>query len=59
MVADVVVFDPAKVKDQATFTEPHQYPVGIPFVIVNGAVTVDGGKFTATRAGKVLRRAGP
>jgi dihydroorotase/N-acyl-D-amino-acid deacylase len=55
-VADVVVFDAATVKDQATFTEPHQYPVGIGTVIVNGTVAVDGGKATGVRAGRVLTR---
>ena len=54
--ADVVVFDPATVADRATFTEPHQYPVGIDYVIVNGKVAVDGGKFSDLRAGRVLRR---
>ncbi|MES2523242.1 MAG: D-aminoacylase [Gemmatimonadota bacterium] len=54
--ADVVVFDAATVKDQATFTEPHQYPVGIETVIVNGVVAVDGGKATGVRAGRVLTR---
>jgi N-acyl-D-amino-acid deacylase len=54
--ADVVIFEPAKVRDTATFEQPHQYPEGIPFVIVNGVVTVDGGKFTAARGGRVLRR---
>jgi N-acyl-D-aspartate/D-glutamate deacylase len=39
-----------------TFEEPHHYPEGIPFVVVNGVVVVDGGKFTAARPGKVLRR---
>jgi hypothetical protein len=54
--AAVVVFDPATVRDTATYTNPHQYPEGIPFVIVSGAVAVDGGKLTAARAGRVLRR---
>ena len=54
--ADLVVFDPATVADQATFQEPHQYPDGIPYVIVNGAVAVDGGSYTGIRAGRVLRR---
>jgi len=54
--ADVVVFDPATVRDRATFEAPHQYPDGIPYVIVNGAVTVDGGVMTANRAGRALRR---
>jgi N-acyl-D-aspartate/D-glutamate deacylase len=56
LVADVTVFDPATVRDRATFTAPHQYPEGIPYVIVNGVPVVDGGTFTANRPGKVLRR---
>jgi N-acyl-D-amino-acid deacylase len=55
-VADVVVFDPATVADRATFAEPHQYPVGIDVVLVNGTVAIDGGKPTGVRAGRVLRR---
>ncbi|MQA93005.1 MAG: amidohydrolase family protein, partial [Gemmatimonas sp.] len=55
--ADFVVFDPATVIDRATFEEPHQYPDGIPFVIVNGVVTVDDGEFVDQRAGVVLRKA--
>jgi dihydroorotase/N-acyl-D-amino-acid deacylase len=53
--ADIVVFDPATVADLATFEEPHQYPAGIPFVIVNGEVVVDGGEYTDARPGRVLR----
>jgi dihydroorotase/N-acyl-D-amino-acid deacylase len=56
MYADVVVFDPATVEDRATFENPHQYPVGIDYVLVNGVAVVDGGKFTDARAGRVLRR---
>jgi dihydroorotase/N-acyl-D-amino-acid deacylase len=56
--ADVVVFDPATVADRATFEAPHQYPVGIETVVVNGAVAVDAGAPTAARAGRVLRRRG-
>jgi N-acyl-D-amino-acid deacylase len=55
-VADVVIFDANTVKDQATFTEPHQYPVGIETVIVNGTVAVDMGKATGARAGRVITR---
>jgi N-acyl-D-amino-acid deacylase len=55
VMADLVVFDPATVADRATFTEPHQYPAGIDYVIVNGQVTVDAGTMTAIRAGRVLR----
>lgn len=54
--ADVVVFDPRTVLDRATFESPHQYPDGIPYVIVNGVVVVDGGRFTDARPGRVLRR---
>ncbi|HEU4628737.1 MAG TPA: amidohydrolase family protein [Gemmatimonadaceae bacterium] len=54
--ADIVVFDPATVKDMSTFEEPHQYPVGIPWVLVNGRIAVEDGKFAGVRAGRVLRR---
>lgn len=54
-VADLVVFDPATVRDRATFTDPHQYPEGIPFVVVNGIVAVADGQLTSARAGRVLR----
>ena len=57
-MADVVVFDPATVADQATFEAPHQYPVGIETVVVNGVVAVDGGRPTGVRVGRVLRRGG-
>jgi N-acyl-D-amino-acid deacylase len=55
MCADLVVFDPATVSDEATFKNPHQYPKGIPFVFVNGVAAVDEGRFVNARAGKVLR----
>lgn len=55
--ADVVVFDAAIVKDQSTFAEPHQYPVGIETVIVNGRVAVSAGKPTGVKAGRVLQHA--
>ncbi len=54
--ADLVVFDPATVTDRATFVEPHQYPEGILWVVVNGVVTVEDGVFVDARAGRVLRR---
>lgn len=54
--ADVVVFDAATVKDQSTFTEPHQYPVGIETVIVNGQVVVHDSELTGVRAGRVVLR---
>ncbi len=54
-IADVVVFDPTTVRDQATFTAPHQYPVGIETVVVNGQVAVAGSTPTGVRAGRVVR----
>jgi dihydroorotase/N-acyl-D-amino-acid deacylase len=57
MFADLVIFDPATIADRATFDSPHQYPAGIDYVLVNGALAVDGGRFTGARAGRVLRRA--
>jgi dihydroorotase/N-acyl-D-amino-acid deacylase len=54
--ADVVVFDPATVADRATFEQPHQYPVGIEYVFVNGVAAVDAGRFTDARSGRVLKR---
>jgi dihydroorotase/N-acyl-D-amino-acid deacylase len=53
--ADVVVFDPARVADRATFEAPHQYATGIDLVLVNGVPAVDGGRFTNSRGGRVLR----
>jgi len=54
--ADVVVFDPATIADRSTFEQPHQYPVGVDYVFVNGAAAVDNGTFTHTLAGRVLKR---
>jgi len=56
MIADIVVFDPETVIDRSTFQDPHQYPEGIDFVIINGIVAVDDGVFSDVRAGRVLRR---
>ncbi len=53
--ADLVVFDPAKVTDQATFKEPHQYAVGFKLVMVNGVVVIEDDKHLGTRPGKVIR----
>ncbi|MBL8205475.1 MAG: D-aminoacylase [Blastocatellia bacterium] len=55
MKADIVVFDAARVKDRATFAEPHQYAEGFHYVVVNGSVALDNGKMTDVRAGQVLR----
>ena len=56
MAADIVIFDENKVNDAATFESPHQYSVGIPYVIVNGQVVIDHGVHTGVRSGKTLRK---
>jgi N-acyl-D-amino-acid deacylase len=57
--ADLVVFDPDTVADRATFARPHQYPIGIPHVMVNGRLVLRDGEGTGARAGRVLRPALP
>src|SRR2546425_10318664 len=52
--ADLALFDPNTVKDEATFADPPRYPTGVPYVVVNGAVVVDGGRFHAAGTGRVL-----
>lgn len=54
--ADITLFDPEQVAEQATFDYPHQYPTGISTVIVNGAVVIDQGEHTGALPGQVLRR---
>jgi len=54
--ADVVVFDPKTVRDAATFERPHAYAEGLPYVLVNGIVTVRDGQHTGAREGRVLSR---
>ena len=56
MDADLVVFDPASVREMATYGDPHQYAAGIPHVVVNGTVTVRDGEHNGARAGRVVRR---
>ena len=54
MKADIAVFDPARVRDAATFEQPHQYAEGFSLVIVNGQVAFERGAMTAARPGRVL-----
>lgn len=58
MWADIVVFDPATIRDLATFENPNQLSQGMEYVLVNGSAVIDGGKMTGALPGKVLRGAG-
>ena len=58
MWADVVVFDPEKIRDLATFDKPNQLSEGMEFVLVNGVPVVEDGKMTGKLPGKVLRGPG-
>jgi N-acyl-D-amino-acid deacylase len=58
MWADVVVFDPATVRDLATFENPNQLSQGMEYVLVNGVPVIEDGKMTGKLPGKVLRGAG-
>ncbi len=53
--ADLVAFDPDRVADRATFEHPHQYPDGIPHVVVNGTFVIKHGAHTGALPGRVLR----
>ena len=56
--ADIVVFDSRTVVDEATEVEPHRYPTGIDYVVVNGVVAIADGRETGRTGGRLLRRAG-
>jgi N-acyl-D-amino-acid deacylase len=58
MWADIVVFDPATIRDLATFDDPNQLSQGMEYVLVNGTAVIDQGKMTGARPGKVLRGEG-
>lgn len=55
MAADILLFDPQRVQDKATFQQPHQYSEGFDWVLVNGVVMVEDGKLTDSRGGQVIR----
>jgi N-acyl-D-amino-acid deacylase len=57
LVADLVLFDPERLADMATFVEPHAYPRGIDHVWVGGRAVVEGGRLTWALPGAVLTRA--
>jgi N-acyl-D-amino-acid deacylase len=55
MIADIVIFDPATVRSNATYDEPRQFPTGIDHVIVNGVLVIDGGVHTGATPGRGIR----
>lgn len=57
--ADLVVFDSETIIDRATFQDPHQYPVGVEWVLVNGKIAIEDGVYRDVRSGKVLRKKTP
>ena len=54
--ADLVVFDPATIRERGTYADPHRYPEGVDYVTVNGQVVVRRGEHTGVQAGRVIRR---
>lgn len=56
--ADIVVFDPSRIRDNATYENPYRYPTGIEWVIINGNIAVEQSTYRGALAGKVLRSGG-
>jgi len=56
MKADLVLFDPETVADRATFENPHAFPAGVDYILVNGSIAWDGEKISEKRTGQVIRK---
>jgi len=56
--ADIVIFDPVKIKDNATFENPHQYATGVEHVFVNGVQVLKDGEHTNAKPGRCIRGPG-
>jgi N-acyl-D-amino-acid deacylase len=56
MMADVTIFDAARIIDNSTYEKPHQYATGVEYVVVNGKIVLDGGRHTGARPGLILKR---
>ena len=56
--ADVVIFDPEKIQDKATFQEPHQYAEGVQHVFVNGGHVLENGEHTGATPGRFVKGPG-
>ena len=57
MIADIVIFNPTRVVDEADYIHPKQFPRGIHYVLVNGKIAIANGKNLRTLHGRVLRKA--
>jgi len=55
MWADIVIFNLENIKDKATYENPHQYPEGIEYVLINGEIVIEKGEYTGEMPGKVLK----
>lgn len=55
MIADIVIFNPSKIADKATYLQPHRFPLGIEYVIVNGKIAIAKGKYLRRLNGRVLK----
>ena len=55
MAADLVLFDPQRIRDRATFEQPLQYAEGVDYLLINGQLAIDGGQPTGALPGRVLR----
>ena len=58
LAADIVLFDYNKIRDRATFESPTLVSEGVEFVLVNGVIVIEGGKYTGAKPGKVIRGPG-
>jgi N-acyl-D-aspartate/D-glutamate deacylase len=54
--ADIAVIDPEKLKDRATFKDPHQYALGVDYLLVNGEISIENGKASGDRKGQAIKR---
>jgi len=54
--ADIVIYDPERIADVATFADPHRFSIGIDTVLVNGRLAWNGDSVAETMAGRVLRK---
>jgi len=53
-LADITIFDPGRIADKATFENPHQYPQGIEYVVVNGTVVLEKGNHLGAKPGRIV-----